>query len=184
VSASAVLVDLARDAIAHELRTGQSYSVDLDALPDELREPRATFVTLERDGALLGCVGSLEADRPLALDVARSARLAAFEDPRLPAVTWDDLAAMSIKVSVLSALEPRPAGSFDELLGWLTTGVDGLVLASGDARATFLPSVWAAVSDPTEFVRHLLHKARLRERPWPSDLRAWRYTVDELSAPR
>jgi AmmeMemoRadiSam system protein A len=176
-----VLVDLALDAIVHELRTGHVYEVDVDALPGELREPRATFVTLERDGALLGCVGTLEAERPLAIDVVRSARLAAFEDPRLPSVTWDDIAAMAIKVSVLSPLEERPAATESELLGWLTPGVDGLVLASGGARATFLPAVWTTVAEPSEFVRHLLRKAGLRERPWPAELRAWRYTVDELT---
>jgi AmmeMemoRadiSam system protein A len=175
-----VLLGIARDAIAHELRTGRPYEIALDDLPPSAREIGATFVTLERDGNLLGCVGTLEAERPLAVDVARSARLAAFEDPRLPAVAWSDLVSMSIKISLLSPLEPRPAGSADSVLAWLAPGVDGVVVASGDARATFLPAVWATLPDPADFVGHLLAKAGLRTRPWPAELRAWRYTVDEL----
>ncbi len=59
----------------------------LDGLDPELCELGATFVTLERNDRLLGCVGTLRAHRPLAIDVAEHALAAAFDDPRLPAVT-------------------------------------------------------------------------------------------------
>jgi AMMECR1 domain-containing protein len=38
----------------------------------ELAEPGATFVTLTQGGQLRGCIGSLEAQRPLAIDVAKT----------------------------------------------------------------------------------------------------------------
>ncbi|MEF8717776.1 MAG: AMMECR1 domain-containing protein [Candidatus Accumulibacter necessarius] len=44
----------------------------------ELAEPGATFVTLTQNGQLRGCIGSLEAHRPLAIDVAENALAAAF----------------------------------------------------------------------------------------------------------
>src|SRR5206468_7058889 len=47
-----------------------------------LAESRATFVTLMQGEELRGCVGTLEARRPLAEDVAANARAAAFEDSR------------------------------------------------------------------------------------------------------
>jgi AmmeMemoRadiSam system protein A len=112
--------------------------------------------------------------------VVRNARLAAFEDPRLPAVTWSDVPAMTVKISVLSALEPRPASSLDAVLAWLQPGVDGLVLAEGRRRATFLPSVWESLADPVEFVELLLDKAMLPRKSWPAGLEAWRYTTEEI----
>ncbi|MDZ7731909.1 MAG: AMMECR1 domain-containing protein [Acidimicrobiia bacterium] len=46
---------------------------DLAAVSAGLREPGASFVTLLRDGRLLGCIGSIEPVRPLAVDVAENA---------------------------------------------------------------------------------------------------------------
>ena len=45
----------------------------MDAYPGPLRRPRASFVTLRREGALRGCTGSLEPDGPLVVGVARNA---------------------------------------------------------------------------------------------------------------
>jgi AMMECR1 domain-containing protein len=42
----------------------------------------ATFVTLTQHGELRGCIGSLEAWRPLLADVQENACNAAFRDPR------------------------------------------------------------------------------------------------------
>jgi AmmeMemoRadiSam system protein A len=176
------ILDVAARAVHDELAGLGRHDPDLDRLPPRLREPGATFVTLERDGLLLGCVGSLESVRPLGVDVARSACMAAFDDPRMPAVTADDYEAMAIKVSVLSGLEERPGGSRTDVLGWLRAGVDGLLLALGrrGRQATFLPSVWASLPDPDDFVDHLVRKAGAEPHPCPAPSRAWRYTTTEL----
>jgi hypothetical protein len=74
---SALLVT-ARNAIAKRFGlTGQV----VEPVP-ELAEPGATFVTLTQGGQLRGCIGSLEAYRPLAIDVAENALAAAFRDHR------------------------------------------------------------------------------------------------------
>src|SRR5207253_1453842 len=52
-----------------------------------LRQAGASFVTLTRDGVLRGCIGSLQAQRPLGTDVAENAVGAAFRDPRFPTMT-------------------------------------------------------------------------------------------------
>ncbi len=78
--------------------------------------PGASFVTLERDGDLLGCIGTLTPDAPLVVDVARHAVAAAFADPRLPPVTVADYEVMTVKVSVLSSPEPVPAADHGGLL--------------------------------------------------------------------
>ena len=54
------------------------------------RRPARRRVTNAAPGRLLGCIGSMEARRPLADDVSAHAYDAAFRDPRLPPVTLDD----------------------------------------------------------------------------------------------
>ena len=51
-----------------------------------LRRVGCSFVTLERDHTLRGCIGTLEPSRPLYRDVVRNAARA-MTDPRLPPVS-------------------------------------------------------------------------------------------------
>lgn len=157
---------------------------DLDDVDDELRRPGATFVTLERDRQLLGCIGSLERVRPLAEDVAHNAVAAAFHDPRLPPVTHDDYRTMSIEISVLSDLDPMCAASYDELACEVRLGIDGVVVESGRRRATFLPAVWRHFDDDTSaFLDALWRKAGLAPGTWPRGTRCSRYTTEKLVDP-
>ena len=175
------LLDLARSTVRAALDGHGQVLPELGDVPTEaLRRPGAAFVTLRRDGRLLGCIGSLEPTRPLAVDVAAHAYDAAFLDPRLPAVTDDDAAHMDVEISVLGPLTPMAVGSRAELEAELRPGVDGLWVASREGRATFLPSVWGQVGSPAEFCDLLWRKAGLRPGRWPADLAVDRYDVDEF----
>jgi AmmeMemoRadiSam system protein A len=176
------LLDLAARNIAAALVSGTARAFVPDEIDLALRRPGASFVTLERGERLLGCIGALEARDPLALDVAHHALQAAFSDPRLPAITVDDYVAMSIRVSVLSALEPIDVSSFDETAAALRPGVDGIVLESARHRATFLPSVWPKLADRREFLAALWDKAGLVPGAWPRGARILRYTTDEFAS--
>jgi AmmeMemoRadiSam system protein B/AmmeMemoRadiSam system protein A len=175
------LVGRARAAIEHELATGEVDPLgDGDDVPERLRLPGASFVTLEHGGDLAGCIGSLEPVRPLWTDVARNGRGAAFADPRFPPLAASALDGVVVKVSVLTALVPVPAPGSDELVARLRPRVDGLVLEADGKRATFLPAVWDKLPAPERFVAALLAKAELVAEPWPVGLRAWRYNADEF----
>jgi MEMO1 family protein len=173
------LVALAARAIEHELRHRQSYPMDDADVPDAVRSPGATFVTLERDGELQGCIGSLDPRRALWRDVVRNARAAAFEDPRFSPLDEDDLDALTIEVSVLSPLEEVPATSLEVVASGLRPGRDGLVLSAGGRRGTFLPDVWEKIPEPAQFVRELVRKARW-DGEWADDAQAWRYTTETI----
>jgi hypothetical protein len=174
------LVDRARAAIGHELATGEVDPLGDGEVPERLRLPGASFVTLEHSGDPAGCIGSLEPVRPLWADVARNGRGAAFADPRFPPLAASALDAVVVKVSVLSALVPLPAPGSDELAAALRPRVDGLVVEADGKRATFLPTVWDKLSAPDRFVAALLAKAELAPDPWPEGLRAWRYGTVEF----
>ena len=173
------LVERARSALVHEVTNGAPDPLDDPDVPPRLRLLGASFVTLRRSGHLTGCIGSLEAVRPLWRDVVHNARAAAFEDPRFAPLEADDLTDLGVKVSVLSATEPVP-GERDALVAALRPGVDGVLIEADGRRGTFLPSVWEAVASTDEFLAALLAKAGLSDGDWPADLRAARYTTDEF----
>ncbi|TCO82388.1 hypothetical protein EV699_105179 [Plasticicumulans lactativorans] len=172
------LLGVARAAIAHALAHGRRLAVDVAAFPPRLREPGASFVTLEIDGHLRGCIGTLEARVPLVRDVATHAHAAAFEDPRFPPLTAAEWPRVELHVSVLTPPEPLPAGSEAELLAQLRPGVDGLILEAPGHRATFLPAVWEDLPAPAEFLGHLKRKAGLPAAYWSPELRFARYTTE------
>lgn len=144
-----------------------------------LRDPGASFVTLEAAGRLRGCIGSLDAVRPLWTDVVRNAARA-MRDPRMAPVTvaeWDEL---EVTVSVLSPVERLPTDGPEGLVAALRPGVDGLLLADGHRRATFLPSVWAKLPESGGFLAALLAKGGWPVGSWPDRMVVYRYTTVEF----
>ena len=173
-----LLLDAARESISTALS-----KAPVPELPDQawLKELRATFVTLKQNGQLRGCIGMLEASRPLGVDVLANARAAAFSDPRFKALTPAELATLEIEVSILS----RPARIVFEdhadLLRQLEPGRDGLIIESGGGstarRGTFLPQVWESLPDPEQFIAQLKLKAGLPANTRTTACRFKRYRV-------
>lgn len=151
-------------------------------LAAELRREGASFVTLQRDGKLRGCIGSLLAYRPLLDDVARNARKA-MRDPRMPPLDRREWPRLSISVSVLSQPVPLKVSGPDELITALRPGTDGLTLRTGDRRATFLPSVWETLTEPRDFLAALLRKGGWDPGDWPEDMTAETYGSDYYTSP-
>lgn len=176
-----VLTALARAAIAREL-TG-SMQPDADALmasgSDWLVTPGASFVTLTRHGELRGCMGTLEAHRPLGEDVEANARAAAFGDPRFPPLSRNELDQVRVEVSLLSRAEPLRFTSEADALAQLRPGIDGLILEYGPRRATFLPQVWEQLPEPRLFLAQLKRKAGLETTFWAEGIQLSRYRVEK-----
>lgn len=171
----ATLLAIARAAIARPAAGG----IETGWPHEWLRRPGASFVTLHLDFELRGCIGSIEAHRPLGEDVAGNARAAAYRDPRFAPVSADEIPRLQVEVSVLSAPEPLPATSESEAIALMRPGVDGICLDYGDLRSTFLPQVWESLPEPGEFLGELKRKAGLPRSFWHADLRLSRYTVDK-----
>ena len=90
---------------------------------------------------------------------------------------------MSVKVSVLSALEPFTVDGYTDLVERVRAGIDGLVVVAPRRQATFLPSVWHQLPVPAGFVRALWQKAGLRPDSWPPGIRMFRYRTEEFADP-
>jgi hypothetical protein len=155
------------------------------AIPEEWYESlppieRATFVTLEVDGRLNGCIGQLKATRFVGEDVRYNAYRAAFDDRRFDPLTPEQLPEADLHISVLDPLEEIPVDRPDDLWEFVEPGRHGLLLRTRRHRGTFLPSVWEKCPDPQTFLEHLRRKAGLSPGAWPDDLQVYRYTVDEF----
>lgn len=176
----AALLGIAARSIAHGLAHDRPLAVDLDGLPGELRGPGAAFVTLKRGGRLRGCIGSPEAHRPLAADVADNAWRAAFRDPRFPKLGADERDGLDLSVSVLTAPEPMRFRDQGDLLAQLRPGEDGLIIADGRARALYLPSVWEQLPLAETFLAQLKLKAGLAADHWSAGFQAHRFAAAEV----
>ncbi len=176
-----ILLKTAKDSIAHGLEYGKALAVNAKEYPEELQAIRATFVTLEINDHLRGCVGMLEAVRPLVVDIAENAFLAAFDDYRFPPVCAEEYSYLNIHLSILSPAERIIFNSEDDLIHQLNPHVDGLILQEGALRGTFLPSVWDSLPAPQQFLQHLKLKTGLTRHYWSKTLHVYRYHCEVIT---
>ncbi len=171
-----VLIPIARATISNAL--GKPYSATNEDLP-WLHEKGASFVTLTQNQNLRGCIGTLEAHRPLLIDVKANAHAAAFRDPRFSPLTLQELDSTEIEISLLSAMQPLVFSGEQEALAQLQPGIDGVVFEFGHYRSTFLPQVWEQLPEVEVFMAHLKHKAGLRPEFWDEEVKLYRYSVSK-----
>jgi AmmeMemoRadiSam system protein A len=176
------LLDLAEDTIAYGLEAGRYKPVAREDFTPYLYRRTATFVTLHLYGELRGCIGNLQASRPLVEDVAHNAYAAAFKDPRFEPLTWTEFMELQIEISLLSPMQAMQFDTEAGLLEQLRPGVDGLLLEAGDFRATFLPKVWEHLPAKERFLEELKNKAGLSDDFWSESVNCRRYTTYTFSS--
>ncbi len=154
-----LLLQIARESIAAGL---EKRALQLpQSLPPALREPRGVFVTLHRQGRLRGCIGYLEAVKPLAQAVAEMAQAAAFQDPRFPPLAAAELPEVELEISVLTPMrrieDPRE----------IEVGRHGLYIERGLCRGLLLPQVATEYRwNRTTFLEQTCCKAGLPPSAW------------------
>ncbi len=147
------LLAIAREAA--EATAGGAAPRPATGLPHALLDPGAAFVTLRVGGELRGCIGHLEAHKPLWLSVQEMAVAASSRDDRFAPLAPADLPRLSIGISVLSPMRrARP----EEVV----IGTHGLHVRIERASGLLLPQVpveWGW--DRAEFLRQACRKAGL-----------------------
>ena len=144
------LLDIARKAIA-----------DRAFRPQVSEERYGAFVTLRKRGSLRGCIGVLYPIADLSGEIATLARDAAFEDPRFPTLSPEELPLCSIEISLLT--EPEDINNPEEFL----PGRDGIIMTCRGRRAVFLPQVAEETGwSREEMLSALSEKAGLSSEAW------------------
>lgn len=135
----------------------------------------ASFVTLEKEGHLRGCIGSIVAHQPLINDLIQHSRDAAFNDSRFKPVTEDEVDSLKINVSILSDPRKMTFSSEQDLLNQIVPRRDGIIIKDGDKQAVYLPSVWEEIPDKNEFLKSLKVKAGMEEDHFSETFEAYNF---------
>ena len=152
------LLRIARESIEAELRGEAPPAAEGQGTPDE---KRGAFVSLKKRGKLRGCIGMIEARKPLVQTVEEMAVAAAFQDPRFPPLRREELKDLRVEISVLTPLR-RVAD-----VGAIEIGTHGLYIRKGARAGLLLPQVateWRW--DRETFLRETCRKAGLAPDAW------------------
>lgn len=165
-----MLVDLARKAVEHYLKTGKCIGVP-ENLSEKLLQPCGVFVTINSVGKgekeLRGCIGLPYPTMPLAQAVIDSAINAATQDPRFPPLSLNELGRVVFEVSVLTPPKLIEVKNPREYCERITVGEDGLIVERGVYKGLLLPQVpveWEW--DAQEFLCQCCNKAGLLADYW------------------
>lgn len=109
---------------------------------------------------LRGCIGFPLPVYPLKEAIARAALFAAFEDPRFPALSPEEMQKVLFEVSVLSVPKETKASE-------VKIGRDGLIIEFAGQSGLLLPQVPTEFNwNREEFLNHLCLKAGLPPGTW------------------
>jgi AmmeMemoRadiSam system protein A len=155
------LLALARRALDAHVRRGAAPPVDV-----ELNITAGAFVSIFWRGQLRGCLGRLSPDVALPSLVVRLAQTVADSDPRFDPVRPDELADITLEISVLTP--ECEITSVDEI----EVGRHGLIIARGSRRGLLLPQVATEHGwDRETFLDHTCTKAGLPAGAWKDGAR-------------
>ena len=107
---------------------------EMEETSPALLEKCGAFVTLHKGGRLRGCIGYVEAVKPLHQTVRECAKAAALHDPRFDPVSPEELPFLRLEISVLSPL-------FEISPEQIEVGNHGLLVSRGMQRGLLLPQV-------------------------------------------
>src|SRR4051794_20179272 len=97
----ALLLRLARNAIAAHVAGGPAWTSTTEGDSDVLARLAGVFVSIHRHGDLRGCIGHIAADLRLDEVIAQCAVGACSRDPRFKPLTGAELDEIDIELSLL-----------------------------------------------------------------------------------
>lgn len=172
------LLALARRTIEKSLFGKEGDQEKEERFSDKYLEKRGTFVTLNINNNLRGCIGHIIPQESLIDGIRINAINSAFRDPRFRPMTKEEWKNVKIEISILTEPELLSYTDAKDLLNKLRPGIDGVILKKGHYQATFLPQVWEQLPDKRMFLNHLCMKAGMNENEWlKGDLQVYIYQV-------
>jgi AmmeMemoRadiSam system protein A len=154
-----ILLQTARAAIGRHLEQDVSAPEETESL--KAADHSGAFVTLHKGGQLRGCIGRFSDEGRITEVIHDMAQAAAFEDPRFPRLTPDELPQVDVEVSVLTPM--RKVDDVEQI----QVGRDGLYIIKGFNRGVLLPQVAVEQGwDRQTFLEHTCLKAGLPPNGW------------------
>lgn len=162
------LLRLARSVLENEL-FGTTHDVE-QYNKEEFQGIQGVFVTLKIKNNLRGCIGRIEAQKPIFDNIVELSKASAFEDHRFSPLTRKELKKTIIEISILSEpIEVNGQSSYEKILK-IKPRKDGVIISAEGKKATFLPQVWDSLPIREDFVSDLCQKAGLPGNYWEDNL--------------
>ncbi len=153
------LLILARRSISYFLENGDKPPVS--EIPVKFSMKRGAFVTLHKEGELRGCIGYPLPVSPLYNTIVDNAVSAAFEDPRFPALNFNELDLIDIEISILTV--PEKVDNYKNV----RIGTDGMIISKHGHRGLFLPQVPVEQGwNLEQYISYGCMKAGLSDKEW------------------
>lgn len=165
------LLSIARQTLKDYFEKGKTPSFHVKN--EVLKKKFGAFVTLKRGFKLRGCIGQIDAVEPLYKVVSKMALASAFNDPRFPSLTYDELEKVKIEISVLSPF--KKVSSIEEI----EVGRDGLFVCRGPWSGLLLPQVATEYGwTREEFLQQTCLKAGQETDSWKrNDCEVYRFSA-------
>lgn len=176
---SEFVIDICRRSILAGL---DKETPKFEKAPEVFNELGASFVTLEKNGNLRGCIGSILAHRRLIDDLVKNAQNSAFSDPRFQPLRKDEFKDLSIDVSLLSTPEKMDFKDEADLLAQIRPFIDGIIIKDGGYQAVYLPSVWEQLPEKDVFLSSLKIKAGMPPQHFSDTFEAYRFTTEYIKS--
>ncbi len=170
-----ILLQLAREALLEYLNTSEIRKIPEPA--EALRQQCGAFVTWRKGKNLRGCIGVVEAHKPLYLTVRECAVWSALQDPRFPPVKKREVSGLNLEISVLSPLADIAPENIE-------VGRHGLLISQGGLRGLLLPQVAVEWKwDREQFLGATCRKAGLPPEAWQRGARIQAFTAQVFEEP-
>lgn len=161
-----MLVKTARAVATEYLKTKNKLKLGKE-FEEAFSSNAGVFVTLNHQSNLRGCIGYPLPNKKLFNALEEAAISAATEDPRFPAVTFEELEEITFEVTVLTPPQEIKVSDPLEYPSQIKVGRDGLIVKSEFNSGLLLPQVPIEYGwNEEEFLGHACEKAGLTKDYW------------------
>lgn len=166
------LVKLAKDTVELYIKERKIYKPNLEEYKEFLNVRKGVFVTLHKNNALRGCIGTYSPIRDNIIEeIIMNSISSSTEDPRFPPVSVKELPFIEYSVDILE--EPEEVKNLDEL----DPKIYGVIVSKGFRRGLLLPDI-EGVDTVDEQLRIAKIKAGIN--PLDDDVEIYKFKVTRL----
>lgn len=174
------IVNIVKKSLDTAVTKKQQWQPEREDQNDVLFNKGASFVTLNKNGELRGCIGSVVSNKAIAKDLADNTFAAALNDNRFSPVLPEELKDITVSISLLTNFEEITFNSYEDLLSKIKPNIDGILIRDGKRQGLFLPVVWKQIPSKNDFLTELKIKAGLSPSYWSDKIKVFRFRTVEI----
>lgn len=148
---------LAKSAVKNYLKEKEKISPPEEMDKSFLSNQRGVFVTINKNGKLRGCIGTIEATQTNIAEEIISNAISACKDPRFPLVKEKEFPRLSFEVNILGEKEVVSSKKIKNI----DPQKEGIIVKRGTKRGLLLPRI-KGINTSEKQLKIVLKKAGIR----------------------